>query len=118
MNTKFSARWLGILAILMIFISACSANLQEAIIGQWEIYDEVQDVAMIFSFKEEGDLTIWLEDFPIEGTYTWLDDTTIQITMTVADQSQEILGKVKIEGDQLTITNEKGEVETLARVSE
>ena len=118
MNTKLSARLLSILAILMLILTACGGgtNIQEEIIGQWEIRDETLGVAMIFSFKEDGALTIWMDDMPIDGTYTWMDDTTVQMTMTMGEQRQDITGKVKIDGDQLTITNELGETETLTRV--
>ena len=118
MNIQLSMRLWGAFALLMVLLTACGANLQDEIIGQWEIKNEAQGAVMIFSFKEDNDLTIWVGDIPIEGSYTWLDENTIQITMTAEDQSQEILGKVKIEGDQLIITNEKGETETLTRVEE
>jgi uncharacterized protein (TIGR03066 family) len=117
MNTKLSWRVIGIFTILMISLTACgSANLQEEIIGKWEIRDETMGVTMVFDFQEDGALIIWLEGVPISGSYTWLDDTTVQMTMMITEQSQDITGEAKIRGDQLTITTDQGESETLTRV--
>lgn len=117
MNIKLSARLLGVFAILIILLTACSsANLQEEIIGQWEIRDETLGITMVFKFQEDENLIIWLEGVPISGSYTWLDDTTIQMTMMITEESQDITGEVEIQGDQLTITNEQGEAETLTRM--
>ena len=117
MNTKLSARLWGVFAILIILLTACSsANLQEKIIGQWEIRDETLGITMIFEFQEDENLIIWLEGIPISGSYTWLDDTTIQMILLITEESQNITGEVKIKGDQLTITNEQGEAETFTRV--
>jgi uncharacterized protein (TIGR03066 family) len=116
MRSKSSTRLLSIFVLLLIFLAACSrsANLPERIIGNWQIQAESSDISVIFNFSEDGTLRIWFDDVPIEGTYTWVDDVTIQMTLT--EQNQEITGEVDIQGDQMTITNENGEIETLLRV--
>ena len=116
MRSKLSTCLLSIFVLLLIFLAACSrnANLQEKIIGNWQIQAESSDITVIFSFNEDGTLRIWFDDVPIEGTYTWVDDGTIQMTLT--EQNQDITGEVKIQGDQMTITNENGDIETLLRV--
>jgi outer membrane biogenesis lipoprotein LolB len=124
MNTKTTARLLSVFAILIILLTACSGSLKDQIVGQWQIkpdpqaeaQSETQDAVMIFSFEEDGAFTIWMDDIPLEGTYTWLDDETIQMTILVADQTQEVVGKVEIEGEQLTITDENGQADILTRV--
>lgn len=117
MNTRLSVRVISLFAILMILLTACgSTHLQEEIIGKWDIRDETMGVTMIFDFQEDGTLIIWLEGVPINGSYTWLDDTTVQMTMTITEESQEITGEAKIRGDKLTITTDQGESETLTRV--
>ena len=116
MRSKLSTCLLSIFILLLIFLTACgrSAILQEKIIGNWQIQAESSDIAVIFNFNEDGTLRIWFDDVPIEGTYTWVENSTIQMTLT--DQNQDITGEVKIQGDQMTITNENGEIETLLRV--
>jgi hypothetical protein len=125
MKTKNIARLLSVFAILIILLTACgSTNLQENIIGQWQIEPDLQaesqadnqDTVTIFSFKEDGGFTLWVNDIPLEGAYTWLDDETIQMNILMDDQIQDVVGKVEIEGDQMTITDVNGESDRLMRV--
>jgi hypothetical protein len=118
MNLKHSTRLLNTFAVLVILflVYGCSANLQEEIIGNWETGNESSDVTIIYSFKEDGILRIWLDDVPIDGSFSWVDDVTIQMHIEKAGQSQEIIGEVNLKGDQLTITNDEGETETLTRL--
>lgn len=118
MNAKKTASLLSVFAILLIVLTACAANLQEQIIGQWELSDENVGITLLFVFKEDGDLTIWLDDVPLEAAYTWLDAETIQIRMVVEGLSEAIVGKVQIDGDQLMITSDTGETDVLVRVKE
>jgi uncharacterized protein (TIGR03066 family) len=116
MNTKNSLRLVVVLAILVVLLAACSADLKKQIIGQWEMTGQNTDTVMTFSFKEDGSLTIWVGDVPLNGTYEWLDEDTIQMTLNRGDTDQEIVGNVQIEGDRLSISNENGEVDLLTRV--
>jgi hypothetical protein len=116
MRTKLSARLLGVFFILIILLTACGTNLQEEIIGRWGIREDTLEVLMMFSFEKDGVLNVLMEDIPVSGNYVWLDDTTIQMTLKLGEQSEEITGKVQIEGDQMTITNEKGEAEIFTRL--
>jgi hypothetical protein len=111
-NTRLSA----LFVILLIILTACQSNLQEQILGQWKLGDENQNSALIFRFKEDGQITIWMEDIPIRGAYAWVDHQTIQITFEHNDMNGEILGKVEINGDRLKITNDQGETDTLVRM--
>jgi phosphoribosylformimino-5-aminoimidazole carboxamide ribonucleotide (ProFAR) isomerase len=116
MRSKHLYRLLSVFTVLVILIISCrsGASLQDRIVGNWQIQSETSDIAVIFSFKEDGTLRIWFDDVPIDGTYSWIDEGTIQMIMT--EQNQVVTGKVIIQGDQMTITNEKGEIETLLRV--
>jgi uncharacterized protein (TIGR03066 family) len=116
MNTKNSLRLVVVLAILVVLLAACSADLKKQIVGQWEMTGQNTDTVMTFSFKEDGSLTIWVGDVPLNGTYEWLDEDTIQMTLNRGDTDQEIVGNVQIEGDRLSISNENGEVDLLTRV--
>jgi hypothetical protein len=116
MSTKASVRLLSVLAVLVLILAACGPSLQEQIIGQWELYDQSLGVSLVFSFKEDGALTIWIEDMPLEGTYTWIDEENIKITMTQEGMSEDIVGKVEINDDLLMITGETGETDILTRV--
>ena len=116
MRSKHQYRLLSVFTVFVISIISCvsGASLQDRIVGNWQIQAESSDIAVIFSFKEDGTLRIWYDDVPIEGTYSWIDDGTIQ--MIVTEQNQVVTGKVIIQGDQMTITNENGEIETFLRV--
>jgi uncharacterized protein (TIGR03066 family) len=116
MNTKNSLRLVVVLAILVVLLAACSADLKKQIVGQWEMTGQNTDTVMTFSFKEDGSLTIWVGDVPLNGTYEWLDEDTIQMTLNRGDTDQEIVGNIQIEGDRLSISNENGEVDLLTRV--
>jgi len=116
MRNSFSARFLVICTVLILVLAACNPNIQEQIIGEWKVEREVQNTVMVLSFKEDGSLTIWLDDVPIEGSYTWLDEDTLQMTMTMANASQDIISEVKIDGDQMIMSSEEGEIDVLTRV--
>lgn len=116
MNQKHSFRLILTFAALLVLLAACSASLEEQIIGQWKMAGADPATTMTFSFKEGGSLTIWAGDVPIDGTYQWLDEDTIQLTLDRGETKQEIVGDISIEGDQLMISNQNGEVDTLTRV--
>lgn len=117
MNPKISLRTLLVFGLLFAAIMACSApDLQDQIIGQWKIVAQNPNASVIFSFKEDGSLKIWIEDVPLSGFYEWMDENTIQMTIIHEDAPQEIIGDVQINGDRMTITNETGEVDVLTRV--
>ena len=116
MNFKRTVKLFGIFMLLLFVLTACGSNLQEQILGQWEITNDELGLTMVFNFLEDGFVIITLADLEINGTYEWLDDDVIRITMTRNGQSEEILGPVQIEGDQLMITNDRGKTEVLTRV--
>lgn len=118
MNSKLSVKLFSAFTVLMLLLTACGggSNLQEQIIGQWEIVNEDLGLSMVFDFKEEGQVVVSIAGAQINGTYAWLDGDVIKITMALNGQSEEILGPVQIKGDQLMITNDRGETETLTRV--
>jgi outer membrane biogenesis lipoprotein LolB len=114
MNLLRSTRIWMLLGLMMILLVACGANLQEEIIGQWESTDESIDTVAIFDFQEDGVVTISFEGIKLEGTYTWEDADTIKITLALGE-TEEIVGDVKIKGNQMTITSD-GDVEIFTRV--
>ncbi len=117
MNSKLSFKLLGIFMLFLFIMTSCgNFGIQRQIIGQWEIKNEELDLSMVFEFQEDGNLIVSVADLQMEGTYTWLPGDVIKITMAQNGQSNEILGPVQIKGDQLMITNDRGETETLTRV--
>lgn len=117
MNSKLAYKLLGIFILLALIMTACgNFGVQRQIIGQWEIKNVELDLSMVFDFQEDGNLMVSVADLQMEGTYTWLPGDVIKITMIQNGQSNEILGPVQIKGDQLMITNDRGETETLTRV--
>ena len=115
MNSK-KVLLISVLALLTILLVACGPNNQEAILGEWNVESSNTQEVVLMDFQAEGHMIIWYGKLPIEGSYTWVDSNTIQITMTNADQTQEIVADVNIRGDRMTLTNEDGDVDTLVRV--
>ena len=118
MNSKHTLKLLAILAMLLLVLSACSgaADIQEQILGKWKITNEALEITMVLNFLEDGFVIVTIADLEVTGTYEWLEGDVIKITMTKDGYSEEILGPVQIEGDQLMITNDRGEVEVFTRV--
>lgn len=117
MNLKLTVKLIGIFLLLLFVLAACGgSSIQEQIIGQWKIANEELGLSMVFNFLEDGFVVITIADLEINGTYEWLGDDVIKITMEQNDQSNEILGPVQIEGDQLMISNDRGDTETFTRV--
>lgn len=113
-------RVLSVLALLALVIAACSSapKLADQVIGQWQYEDPDMGTTMVFNFQAEGKLTISakdVSDIAIDGTYTWVDDDTIELKITMGDQSDTTTADLAIDGDTLTMTME-GETETLTRV--
>ena len=118
MNSKHTLKLLAILAMLLLVLSACggAADIQEQILGKWEITNEALEITMVLNFLDDGFVIVTIADLEVTGTYEWLEGDVIKITMTKDGYSEEILGPVQIEGDQLMITNDRGEVEVFTRV--
>lgn len=117
MNLKLTVKLIGIFLLLLFVLAACGgSSIQEQIIGQWEIANEELGLSMVFNFLEDGFMVITIADLEIDGTYEWLGDDVIKITMEQNGQNNEILGPVQIEGDHLMISNDRGDTETFTRV--
>ncbi|MFZ6030833.1 MAG: DUF5640 domain-containing protein [Chloroflexota bacterium] len=111
---------LSVLALLALVVAACSSapKLSEQIVGQWQYEDPDMGATMIFDFQPDGKLTISAKDMPevvLDGTYTWVDGDTIELTITMEGQSESTNADLSIDGDSLTMTMD-GETETLTRV--
>jgi len=116
MKTQLRIYWIGVWLALLTMIAACggSAN-QEDILGIWQSTDPQAGLTMIFNFQKDGVLGINVSGSPIDASYTWLDKDTIQITLRVDNQAQDIKADVKFNGDTLTLISEGG-VQQFSRV--
>ena len=105
------------IALILLMAAACSGTgLEKQILGQWQNANTDQGSDLRYSFREDGTVLVWTDEIVVGGTYLWLDDDTIQLTITGGDASQEIVGDVQIEGDRMMISSQDGEVQILARI--
>ncbi len=92
-------------------------NLRAKVLGMW---DEVPPGENLVSFTQEGACKIYLKKGEIgelrsmDGTWTVTDDGKLEITFTVNGQTLTQNAKVKLEGEEMVLTDEKG-VETRHR---
>jgi uncharacterized protein (TIGR03066 family) len=113
--SKIQTRLLCVFAVVMILVSACGggATLKDKIIGKWEAKDEASGLTMTFEFMKDGKVGISAAGMSFEGsTYKWVDDDTLELTMTMLDQSETTQLDVKLDGDKMSMT-EAGGGETL-----
>jgi hypothetical protein len=86
-------------------------NLRAKVVGMW---DEVPPGENLVSFTQEGACKLYLKKGEIgelrsmDGTWTITDDGKLEITFTVNGQSLTQNAKVKFEGEEMVLTDEKG----------
>jgi uncharacterized protein (TIGR03066 family) len=86
--------------------------LTDAIVGTWE--DKHGNDTVRLTFDKDGAFVLKQEESaPDKGTYTLLDEQTVEIKVPNRPVVQR---KVKITGDTMQLTSEKGQAETLKRV--
>jgi hypothetical protein len=111
------------LALLLAGVALAQPKPQEAILGKWESNEKKgdADIKTALEFLRDGRTTMSLQitkggkevtKHSEEGTYKWLDDETIEVT--VNKEAEKV--KVKVTDKELTITPKKGEALKFARV--
>lgn len=86
-------------------------NLRAKVAGMW---DEVPPGENLVSFTQEGACKLYLKKGEIgelrsmDGTWTVGDDGKLEITFTVNGQTLTQNAKVKFEGEEMVLTDEKG----------
>jgi uncharacterized protein (TIGR03066 family) len=119
-------RWLALPVLgLLVMFAASSAHAdskpdpKKALVGKWRS-DEVKDVTIEFTAK--GDMHFVYTDpkggkgVNYDGTYKWIDATTLETTMFGSEEPKPERSTVAIDGDKLSVTNPKGKVEKFTRV--
>jgi hypothetical protein len=108
---------LSVLTLLALFVVACGGaqKLSDQIVGKWQYADS--DLGeVVFEFQKEGKLSLTAAENSMEGTYTWVDEDTINFVFTFEGETmQPYDADLKIDGDTLTMTI-NGEAEVLTRV--
>jgi len=106
-------------ACLALVLSGCSGP-KDKIIGKWERKDTQEimgtkiDIKMVLDFQKDGKLK-WTasskagektEEKSGEGTYKWVDNENIEVTMKDPESGKEKTekNKVKVTDTELTIT--------------
>lgn len=77
-------------------------SLERSMIGTWQLDEQPQTY---FIFGRNGEFTVLDNTASIDGTYTFLSDTTVQIHMKYFIQNYILSGDISIEGNHMTISN-------------
>jgi uncharacterized protein (TIGR03066 family) len=100
--------------------AAHAADLKKVIVGKWQPAEEKNAV---IEFTPDGKLHVKISDPPgkekphlIDGSYKWLDASTVEATLT--EEGESIVEKltVSIDGDTMSTIDSKGKKEKFSRV--
>jgi len=121
-----SARPLLVFALALCLggVAAAQVKPQEAILGKWEMVrkDGEKELKVTLEFLRDGKTTCLIQERQSgketgskteEGTYRWLDDETLEVTVNKTDSEK---AKVKVTDKELTITPTSGQALRFARV--
>ena len=83
------------LVFLMVLVSACGGSeLQKALVGKWA----EEGASITYEFLSNGQVEGFIVDgSPQESTYTWIDDTTIEIEFDEEKLGYPLLISFKVE---------------------
>jgi len=98
--------------------TAAQGDAEKAIVGKWQATKKAGDkeIKLALEFTKEGKLTMSSDIFALSGTYRFLDAETLEVTFKVGEKDMTQKSRVKVAGDELTVTNPDGEVTRLTRV--
>ena len=86
------------------------AELKKQIVGTWETTHKAQDkdYTITAEFKEDGKLAIKVNDIPINGTYSIIEDGKVETTTTFEGKTRKVTQTVKITQDTMELKDPDG----------
>lgn len=94
---------------------------KELIVGKWQPTDKAGEKATV-EFTKDGKVKVVADLYTLDGTYKFLKDDQIEVTMPIAGKEESVKLTVKVTKDELTTTDEtkdakgKEKIETFKRV--
>jgi uncharacterized protein (TIGR03066 family) len=114
----------GVIALLTGTAVAADKN-KDLIVGKWEPAD-VKDkkASAVIEFTKTGELKIVVKgeglNFDIKGTYKFIDDNTVEITvdnpLAKGEKKSDKMKIKSISGDDMVIENAQGKEEKMKRI--
>ena len=97
---------------------APAGKVQELILGKWEASREVnkKKVAVTMTFRKDNTIRGMLADVPFEGTYRFLKDNEMEMTLTLMGKTDTEKVKVEVSEEELVLTPPKGQPDKFKRV--
>lgn len=107
---------LCVLALLLLAALACGGagnpGPENVLVGQWQRDDGKETI----EFSTDGSVTIEVLGATMEGKYKLLDDATVQMDISVLDETVAGVFRFSLAEDTLTLTSEDGISATYGRV--
>lgn len=91
-----------IVAIAFTFLSNSKTGIRKEIIGTWQINEQPQ---ISVTFGENGTFSMSGDGDYLEGSYTFLSDSTVQAHMNYLWADFVLSGDISITGNNMTISN-------------
>jgi len=107
-ETRQQKPLLFVLALLLLAALACggagNSGPENILAGQWQREDGKETI----EFSIDGAVTIEVLGATMEGKYKLLDDATVQMDISVLDETVASVFEFSLEEDTLTLTSEDG----------
>lgn len=91
-----------IIAIIFFVVLSSSNSIEKKIIGTWQINEQPQ---ISVTFGENGTFSMSGDGDYLEGSYTFLSDSTVQAHMNYLWADFVLSGDISITGNNMTISN-------------
>jgi uncharacterized protein (TIGR03066 family) len=120
------ARSVTVLATVALFAVAIASTFaadtaKELIVGKWQPNDKDGEKATV-EFTKDGKVKVVADPYSLDGTYKFVKDDQIEVTMPIAGKESTVKLIVKVTKDELTTTDEtkddkgKEKIQTFKRV--
>lgn len=107
------ARLLTPLFVLLLLAAGAAAAPKNAelIVGKWDIGMET-----VMEYRKDGTLSMVIGKIVVNGRYKFINDDTMEVEITLGDQTKKNQLKVSIKDDELTTTEANGKSNKLKRI--
>lgn len=91
-----------ILTVIVVAFLFNSNSLEKSIVGTWQINEQPQ---IFVTFEKDGIFSMSGDGDYLDGSYTFLNDNTIQVHMNYYWADFVLSGQISISGKEMTIEN-------------